>query len=648
MRMLLTVSRVAVWRMPRGRSIRGSFIAVALSGVLGCGSGDPGGRSSGFDVWEKSIPELVAALESGVVTSQDLVTQYLDRIEAYDQHGPALNALLTINPDAMAIAASLDAERAANAVRGPLHGIPVIVKDNYDTADMPTTAGTVALATSIPPDDAFQIRKLRDAGAIILAKANMHELAYGMTTISSFGGQTRNPYDPTRNPGGSSGGTGAAVAATFAAVGMGTDTCGSIRIPSAHHSLVGLRGTRGLSSRDGIVPLSGTQDMGGPLARSVEDLAITLDATVGFDPNDAVTRLGNRRIPPTYTTSLDRQALGEARLGIATEVMGTLAAERPVRDVIETAVETMEQLGAAVVEIEDLGIAELLQGGGVIGQDFRADLDAYLAQTPSAAVRSLSEMVERGLFHSSIEGYLRAGLAAESRDTDRYRERLARRDEVRAAIVDVMDEHDLDVLVYPTIQRTAMRIGEDQLGNQCGLSAVSGLPAISVPAGFAADDMPVSVELLGRAFAEPRLLALAYAYEQATRHRRPPDFTPSLFTPPEPITLDTTVDGVEPLSGRATLVLDPSTRMLNYSLSVAGLRDRDVLAIDLHRRGEEGEPGPVVMRLSGRGRGRVAGRVTLEGRELRLLREGRLYVDVHTIDRVAGAVRFDLTLPSED
>lgn len=623
------------------------YVVAILSVAVGCAPADPQDPSPGFDVWEKSVTELAAALESGTATSQDLVAQYLARIEAYDQQGPMLNAVVTVNPDAMAVAASLDAERAAGSVRGPLHGIPVVVKDNYDTGDMPTTAGAIALATSIPPDDAFQVRKLRDAGAIILAKTNMHELAYGLTTVSSFGGQTRNPYDPTRNPGGSSGGTGAAIAASFAAVGMGSDTCGSIRIPSSHQSLVGLRGTRGLSSRDGIIPLSSTQDIGGPLARSVADLAITLDATVGFDPADPVTRLGNRRIPPSYATALHPDALGDARVGVVTALMGAGAAERPVRDVVEAAIELMQQRGAEVVELEELDVTELLQGTSLISQDFRSDLDAYLARTPGALVRSLHEMLDLGLIHRGIEPRVRAALEAENRDTDAYHERFAKRDDVRAAIVKVMDEHSLDALVYPTIRRTATRIGVSQPGNACALSAVSGLPALTVPAGFAADGMPVGVELLGRAFEEPRLIALGYAYEQATRHRRPPDFTPSLLTPPEPIALDTTVVTVESASGRAIFVLDPTTHLLDFSLSVAGVRDRDVLAIDLHDRHEDGERGPIVLRLSGRGSGRASGRLTLAGREMRLLRDGRLYVDVHTTGHVAGAVRFDLALPDD-
>jgi Asp-tRNA(Asn)/Glu-tRNA(Gln) amidotransferase A subunit family amidase len=226
----------------------------------------------------------------GDLTSVALVETYLARIEAYDRNGARLNAILRVNPRALEEAAALDRERAGGGVRGPLHGIPVIMKDNYDTYDLPTTGASVALAGVVPPDDAFQVARLREAGAIVLAKSNMHELAMGITTVSSLGGQTRNPYDPDRNPGGSSGGTGAAVAAAFGAVGWGTDTCGSIRIPSCFNNLFGLRPTKGLSSIDGIIPLAHTQDVGGPLARSVTDLAVALDATVGPDPADPATR----------------------------------------------------------------------------------------------------------------------------------------------------------------------------------------------------------------------------------------------------------------------------------------------------------------------------------------------------------------------
>ena len=246
-----------------GATVSGLLWALACSTPL---------EEPEFDVFEQSVPQLQEAMTSGVVTSRRITEQYLARIDAYDLHGPSLNSIIAVNESAFDQAEALDRERAENGPRGLLHGIPVVVKDNFDVAGMPTTGGSIALADWHPPDDAFQVAKLKEAGAVIIAKTNMHELAFGAETISSLGGQTRNPYDPSRNLGGSSGGTGAAVAANFAAAGMGSDTCGSIRIPSAHHALVGLRGTRGLSSRDGIIPLALTQDMGGPLARSVEDL----------------------------------------------------------------------------------------------------------------------------------------------------------------------------------------------------------------------------------------------------------------------------------------------------------------------------------------------------------------------------------------
>ncbi len=617
-------------------------IVVVGCAAAACAESTP----RGFDVMEKSIRELGVALDDGSVTSVDLVDFHLARIDAYDARGPALNAVITVNPNARDRAAALDAERAAGTVRGPLHGIPVVVKDNYDTADMPTTAGTLGLATSMPPDDAFQVRRLREAGAIVLAKTNMHELARGITTVASLGGQTRNPYDPTRNPGGSSGGTGAAVAASFATVGMGSDTCGSIRIPSAHHALVGLRGTRGLASGDGIIPLSTTQDIGGPLARSVEDLALVLDATVGFDPADETTRLSDGHIPATYTTALVSDGLAGARLGVVTALVGEGNADRPVREVIEAAVERMREIGAEVIDIEEQEVTPLLAETSVIGQEFKFDLDAYLRETPSAYVRSLEDFLRTGLYHGSLERGLQTSQDVESLETDDYRTRIAKRDDIRAAAVDLLDAHELDALVYPTIRRTARPIGEPQPGSNCALSALSGLPAITVPGGFAEDDMPVGVEMLGRPWAEPRLLELAYAFEQATHHRRPPDFTPRLASRPVPLEVDTVLTAETGLSALASLTVDPSTRTLRYAVSVFGLLDDDVLSIDFHRRGDDAERGPMVRSLAGRGSTRTSGQLRLTGREWRSLREGRLYLDVHTLEHLAGAVRVDLALPS--
>src|SRR5262245_44858182 len=275
-----------------------------------------------FDPVERSIAELSAAMVAGTTTSRALTTIYLARIEQYDKNGPAINAMIATNPHAIDDAAALDRERATRGPRGPLHGVPVVIKDNYETADMPTTAASIALKGWTTGRDAFQVRRLREAGVVIVGKTNLHEFARGITTISSLGGQTRNPYDPTRNPGGSSGGTGAAVAADFAPAGMGSDTCGSIRYPAAENSLVGLRPTMGLSSRSGIIPLSHSQDVGGPLARTVMDVALVLDATVGPDPDDAITSRGAGKYPTSYARALDATALRGAKLGVLVPLFG--------------------------------------------------------------------------------------------------------------------------------------------------------------------------------------------------------------------------------------------------------------------------------------------------------------------------------------
>ena len=504
-----------------------------LAMVAGCATPEAPAPAS-FQVAEASIGDLAAAMDVGRVTSEELVERYLARIEAFDDQGPALNTIITLNPEAAATARALDAERRATGPRGPLHGVPILIKDNYDMAGLPTTIGSIAMAGLMPPDDAFQVRKLRAAGAVILGKTNLHEFARGITTVSSVGGQTLNPYDPSRNPGGSSGGTGAAVAASFAAAGMGSDTCGSIRIPSAHNSLVGLRVTAGLSSRDGVVPLSHTQDVAGPLARSVTDLALMLDATVGSDPADSVTADADRHVPESYTASLDAEALRGARLGVLMMLVRQDSEDEPVASVIDTAVADLRRLGAEIEEVEIDGLAELLDSYVVLSQEFKFDLDAYLAATPGAPVSSLAQVLADGRYHPSVRERLEQSNAVETLDTDEYREALGRRETIRRRVVEELEALALDALIYPTMRRQAAVIGEQQGGDNCRLSAHAGLPAITVPAGFTDDDMPVGLEMLGRAFAEPRLIGLAYAFEQRTGHRRPPASTPAL-RPAEPV-----------------------------------------------------------------------------------------------------------------
>jgi Asp-tRNA(Asn)/Glu-tRNA(Gln) amidotransferase A subunit family amidase len=481
-----------------------------------------------FRLMEATIRETQAALEAGTVTSEDLVEMYLARIDAYDENGPQLNSMIHMNPEALDAARALDAERRTHGSRGPLHGIPILLKDNYDTFDMPTTNSSLSFGHSIPPDDAYLVRRLREAGAVFVGKTNMHEFARGITTISSAGGQTLNPYDLRRNPGGSSGGTGAAVAANFGVVGMGSDTCGSIRIPSSHNSLVGLRTTQGLFSRDGIIPLALSQDVGGPLARSVEDIAIVLDLTAGFDPNDPVTAVSELHTPKTYTHFLKTGHLRGARFGLLLDAL-TADTDAEVADVIEAAKQELERLGATVVGVNVPNYNDI-SNPSVIGMEFKFNLEAYLAATPAAPLKTLQAIIDSGLFHPSLTNGLINSQAVAVLDTPEYRARLAGRETFKQALLTVLEENNLDALIYPTIRNKPVFVPiTNQPGSNCRVSAHSGLPAISVPVGFTAmDGVPVGMEFLGRDFTEGELLQIAYSWEQATHVRRVPASTPDI------------------------------------------------------------------------------------------------------------------------
>ncbi len=637
----LVVRHLIVWGL--------AFACGASSAArLSAQAPDAGGLP--FEVWEASIPELQAALESGAATSADLVDAYLARIAAYDPAGPTLNAIVRLHPEATEQARRLDAERASGRVRGPLHGIPILLKDNYDTFDMPTTGSTLALAGWTPPDDAFQVGRLREAGAIILAKTNLHELAAGITSISSLGGQTRNPYDPARNPGGSSGGTGAAVAASFGAVGWGSDTCGSIRIPSSVHNLVGLRPTKGLSSIDGIIPLSHTQDTGGPLARSVVDLAIALDATVGADAADPATEAMRDREPAGFRAALDAEALDGARIGALTEWLSEGGAEGPVTDIVRAALDAMAAAGAEIVDVEIPDRDSLLANTSVIGHEFAVDLAAYLDAAGGAPVASLGEIVERGLHHEQLDGTFRRRSESGPRDEAAYAEALERQAALREAIVAFMDEERLDAIAYPTLRRDPARIGSPPVGGTCQLAAHSGLPAISAPAGFTRTGMPTGVELIGRPFDDARLVSFAYALERAIEPRRAPHRTPPLVDgrAPEPLRFSVAGDGgwagrpaAPRLQGSFSLDLPRGT--LRYLISTSALGPADVHAIVLQRRGSGTRPNAIVRRLSGPGVASAEGTLTLSAADLEDLLAGRIELALYTADRPLGAVRLALT-----
>jgi len=492
---------------------------------------------------DATIADLNLAFDAGTLTAEDLVGTYLARIEAYDQRGPALNAVLWLNEHALERARALDLERRATGPRSPLHGIPVVLKDNVDTADMPTTAGSILLAGSIPPDDADLVRRLREAGAIILAKVNMSEFASG-ATMSSVGGWIRNPHDVTRTPSGSSGGTGAAIAATFAQLGIGTDTGGSVRGPSTSNGIAGLKPTHGLVSRDGIIPLSLTFDTGGPMARSVWDVAAMLTVIAGVDPADAATSKAEGHVELDYTAFLDEGALNGARIGVARQFMG---GDPEVDWVMEGALETMRLAGATLVDVEVPEWLIAVKGDWyttIRWRDFRDQIPDYLSTIGPEYPKSLAEMVERSRKIVSTTGErespnpARWGLFQQEEVSGQLTdfEYVAMRDfglpHVRALLDGLMERERLQVIVYPTSASRPAPVGGGgptwDTPSATNLANLTGFPDLIVPAGFTSDRLPVGISFFGPAFSEPTLLAVGYAFERATRSRRDPTTTPPL------------------------------------------------------------------------------------------------------------------------
>lgn len=490
-----------------------------------------------------TIEDLNAAFDAGTLTSERLIELYLARIEAYDQRGPALNAVLHLNAGALAAARALDAERRATGPRSPLHGIPVVLKDNIDTSDMPTTAGSLLLAGSIPPDDAFIVKRLRDAGAIILAKLNMSEFASGVT-MSSVGGFIRNPHDIARTPSGSSGGTGAAIAAAYGQLGIGTDTGGSVRGPTTSNGIAGLKPTHGLLSRDGIVPLALSFDIAGPMARHVYDVAAMLSVMTGIDPADEATRKSAGVFETDYTEFLDAGALSGARIGIARDFLGS---DTEVDWIVEASLQAMRDAGATVVDVRLPQWLLDVKGDWyttIRWREFRAQIPDYLATIGPEYPKTLQQMIERSL---KITSTTPAGgtpnptrwsllMQEEASGALTDYEYVAMRDHglamVRGIVEGLMDADRLDAIVYPT-SPTRPALVEGATGPAGGASPtdianLTGFPDLIVPAGFTSNRLPVGISFLGRAFAEPRLFGLGYAFEQATQVRRDPGSTPPL------------------------------------------------------------------------------------------------------------------------
>ena len=495
-----------------------------------------------FHLMETSITDIHQAMQAGTLTCHNLVQQYLDRIHAYDQDGPAINSMLYINPASLEQADAWDQDFRRTHKLKPLGCIPIVLKDNFDTADMPTTAGALTLKGAQPEKDAFAVKRLRDAGALILGKANLQEFASGGISVSSLGGQVKNPYDLTRTPGGSSGGTGAAVAANFAAAGTGSDTGGSIRSPSSANSLVGIRPTRGLISRDGIVPVSFTQDTIGPMTRNVADTARLLDVMVGYDPNDPVTALSVGNIPKTYTAFLQNGLKG-ARLGVLTNLFGSGPEYEEVNKTMAKAIDALKEQGAVIVRLEDAALdTDTLTAKFRLNEpEFKVALNGYLQQQGShVPVHSLAEIIASGQYHKpTLEKFFATAQSYEDGPNSAdYKDRRMKMEEIRIEVANLMAKNQLDALVYPHQKCLVLPIGATFQKDRNGvIAALTGFPAIEVPAGFSTPTtyapigVPVGMELLGRAWSEPLLIKLAFGFEQTTHLRKPPASTPALPAP---------------------------------------------------------------------------------------------------------------------
>ena len=476
---------------------------------------------------EWTIKNVHEAMAKGELTCLELVRYYLERINKYDGK---LHSIILVNPNAEKEAAELDARYQTEGFTGPLHGIPVILKDNAETKDMPTTAGSIALKGFEPHRDAFIVKKLKAAGALILAKANLHEFAIWGETVSSILGPTYNPYDLTRTPGGSSGGTGAAIAADFGIIGIGTDTINSVRSPSSANNLVGIRPTIGMVSRSGIVPYSLTQDTAGPLCRTVEDAARTLSVIAGYDKDDDVTAWSYNKIT-LFEEGLDEGSLQGKRIGVLRSFFGKEKVNEPVNKIMEHALGVLQNSGAELVEItENIDSAWLTNEVSVHLDDFNDHLTAYLQSFPAdkIPVHSLREIYESGKYHPVDKGNMEDALKL-STHSAHYNEKLLRQQKVKNKIMKLIVDNRLDCIVYPHQQQLVCKIGDSQKQRNGVLCSVTGFPSVVVPAGFTAPDgdaplgVPAGMEIIGEPWSEKRLLMIARAYEKAANMRKTPE-----------------------------------------------------------------------------------------------------------------------------
>ena len=509
--------------------MRTLLVAVSVALVVTILAAQP---PTPFQVEETTIAQIQTAFRDRSLTCRSLVEQYLKRIDAHDKRGAALNAIVMTNNQALKTADDLDRRFRQSGPLGALHCVPVLVKDNYETVDMPTTAGSLSLQGMMTGKDAFVVKRLRDAGAVMLAKSNMAEFAFSpIETVNSIlPGYTRNPYDTSRVTAGSSGGSAAGAAANFAAIALASDTGDSIRGPAAHQALVGLRSTMGLVSRGGVVPLNLAADIAGAVTRTVADTAAVLQVIAGEDPNDPATAAGRGRVDANYGAALRRDGLKGARLGVLHQAYDTPTLDKEVDGVFRGALGELRNLGAEVIDpvaVVELDTLRRTQGGGC--NQFKYDLNRFLgALGDKAPMHSLEEIIKSRRFHPSIQARLESSQSSEDvpGETAGCKARDAFRENLRAAVLALMTDQRLDALIYPTWSNPPRLIGDLNTpggDNNQFFSPSTGFPAITVPMGFTrGDTLPAGLQFFGRPWSEATLLRLAYAYEQATRHRRPP------------------------------------------------------------------------------------------------------------------------------
>ncbi len=475
-----------------------------------------------MEIIELTIREFHEALNAEDISCVELTKAYLDRIEQLDQE---LNSMVVINPNALESAKLLDEEYRNTGKLRPLHGVPTIVKDNYDTHDLQTAAGSLAMKGSLPPDDAYQVRKLREAGAVVLGKSNMAEWAFSpFQTVSSIAGTTKNPYDLERVPAGSSGGTAAAVAANLGLIGLGTDTGNSIRGPSGHCNLVGVRSTMGLTSRDGIVPLYLRNDIGGPLCRTVEDAVRVLDIIAGYDKFDPITKLSVNQKPDSYLEYLDKNGLNGKRIGVFRFYTDKETTDPQVIDVFENALRDLKEAEAELVDPVIIDEFDALCEG-IWCNTFKRDLKAYLESLDNSPHGSVEEIYATGMYSDYIADRLKSMVESEPKPEcgNVYEEQ--RNINLREAVSGEMDRLGLDAIVYPTWSNPPRLIGdmESPAGdNSQRIPPHTGMPGFSVPMGYTYNELPAGLQIVGRLFSEPTLIEIAFGYEQLTGHRKPP------------------------------------------------------------------------------------------------------------------------------